>query len=166
MRIWGLRCPQDGRGMIKKGECLLLSFVLMFTYTFFLFIFIFNHFIFFWLFMVVLIFIFFYKIIVFKFITILHGSLIYFCFRYNQYAEGRVWTKIVQYKPYIPCNCICIMTREGKYSLSPRKISRAELKGFSRGSGYISSHITNWVIIQTLSISSIISPELGKYWII
>ena len=40
-----------------------------------------------------------------------------------------------------------------KYSLSPRKILRAEPEGFSKGSVYISLYILTQVIIQTLSIS-------------
>ena len=40
-----------------------------------------------------------------------------------------------------------------KYSLSQRKIPRAEPEGLSKGSGYISPYIPPLVIIQTLSIS-------------
>ena len=54
---------------------------------------------------------------------------------------------------YQGLDCYCIMTRGGKYSLSPRKIPRAKPKGFSKGSGYISPFILTQVIIQTLSIS-------------
>ena len=39
------------------------------------------------------------------------------------------------------------------YSLSPRKILRAEPEGFLKGSGYTSPYILTQVIIQTLSIS-------------
>ena len=39
-----------------------------------------------------------------------------------------------------------------KYSLSPRKIPKAEPGGFSKVSGYFSPYILTQVIIQTLSI--------------
>ena len=40
-----------------------------------------------------------------------------------------------------------------KYSLSPKKIPRAEPEGFSKGSSYISLYILNQIIRKTLSIS-------------
>ena len=54
-------------------------------------------------------------------------------------------------------NIVSVLWREEgytvKYSLTLRKIPRADAKGFPEGSGYISQHIPNWVTIRTFSFT-------------